>query len=101
MLLIRESKICFVIFFYLVTISICIEQPSILLLPFKTKSLQKEEEEDVVEPYQTEGEDGWPYYPVNPVFNASQFINKWFYNGMYIMSNINRKQIESYINMEN
>ena len=101
MLLIRESKICFVIFFYLVTISICIEQPSILLLPFKTKSLQKEEEEDVVEPYQTEGEDGWPYYPVNPVFNASQFINKWFYNGMYIMSNINRKRIESYINMDN
>ena len=101
MLSIRESEIWFVIFFYLVSISFCIEQPSILLLPFKTKSLQKEEEDEVVEPYQTEGEDGLPYYPVNPVFNASQFINKWFYNGMYIMSNIDRKQIESYINMEN
>ena len=101
MLLIRESKFFFVFIFCLISISFCIEQPSILLLPFKSKGLQKEEEEDVVEPYQTEDENGWPHYPITPVFNASQFINKWFYNGMYIMSNINRRQIESYINMEN
>ena len=55
----------------------------------------------MVEPYQTEGEDGLPYYPVNPVFNASQFINKWFYNGLYIMTNINTRSIESYLNIEN
>ena len=82
---------------------ICIEQSSILLLPFKTKSLQKElEEEDWIEPYQTEGdEENWPVVPIKQVLNSSEFINKWFYNGLYIMTNINKYSIESYLNMEN
>ena len=89
--------------FSLIFISLCIEQPSILLLPFKTKSLQKElEEEDWIEPYQTEGEEeDWPYVPTQKTLNSSEFINKWFYNGLYIMTNINKNRIESYLNMEN
>ena len=96
-------KISFILLFYIFSVSFCLEQSSILLFPFKTKSLQKEEEEDWVEPYQTEndGENEWTYAPVNLVLNSSQFINKWFYNGMYIMSNINKKTIETYVNMEN
>ena len=98
-----NSKISFILLFYIFSVSFCLEQSSILLFPFKTKSLQKEEEEDWVEPYQTEndGENEWTYAPVNLILNSSQFINKWFYNGMYIMSNINKKTIETYVNMEN
>ena len=98
-----NSKTSFILLLYIFSISFCLEQSSILLFPFKTKSLQKEEEEDWVEPYQTEndGENEWTYAPVNLVLNSSQFINKWFYNGMYIMSNINKKTIETYVNMEN
>ena len=47
--------------FSLIYISLCIEQPSILLLPFKTKSLQKElEEEDWIELSTPRGTDIWP-----------------------------------------
>lgn len=38
---------------------------------------------------------------IKHVFNTSQFINKWFYNGLYILSTINKRRIESYLNMEN
>ena len=85
---------------YLPSIMFCLEESSILLFPFKTKSLQKEEDsEDWVEPYQQDGDS--PYVLPKQVFNASQFINRWFYNGLYIMTNINSRSIESYLNMEN
>ena len=85
---------------YLPSIMFCLEESSILLFPFKTKSLQKEEDsEDWVEPYQQDGDS--PYVLPKLVFNASQFINRWFYNGLYIMTNINSRSIESYLNMEN
>ena len=43
----------------------------------------------------------YPYAPTEPVYNSSKFINEWFYNGMYTLSSISTKTIESYINMEN
>ena len=96
----KKIKIPSMIFFYLLTVSFCLEQSSILLFPFKTKSLQKEEDEDWVEPYQTE-EDGEWHIPIQPVFSTSEFINKYFYNGLYIMTTINKRPIETYVNMEN
>ena len=87
--------------FSLFSLAFCLEESSILLLPFKTKSLQKEEEEEWVEPYQTENDEEWGYNFIKQVFNCSEFINKWFYNGLYILSTINKKSIESYLNMEN
>lgn len=96
----KKISIPSLLFFHLIAVSFCLEQSSILLFPFKTKSLQKEEEEDWVEPYQTE-EDGEWHIPVQPVFNSSEFINKYFYNGLYILTTINKKSIETYINMEN
>ena len=96
-----KTKLPSVLFFCLLTVSFCLEQSSILLFPFKTKSLQKEEEEDWVEPYQTQvDEDSWSP-PIQPVFNTTEFINKYFYNGLYIMSTINKKTIETYVNMQN
>ena len=83
-------------------ISFCLEESSILLLPFQTKSLQKvDDEEEDVEPYQTESDEDWPYVPKTPVFNSSQFINKWFYNGLNIKIAINKYHMESYIYMDN
>ena len=100
MFLFRGSKIIFLLF-SLIPLSFCIEESSILLLPFKTKGLQKDEEQDYfVEPYQSQNEDDWPYEPINQVFNSSQFINKWYYNGLYVLTTINKKSIESYLNME-
>ena len=97
-----NSKIISMLLFSLLSTSFCIEESSILLLPFRTKSLQKEEEdEEWVEPYQTEDENEWGYTPIKQVFNSSQFISKWFYNGLYILSPINKRGIESYLNMGN
>ena len=85
----------------LLSISLCLEESSILLLPFKTKGLQKEEdEEEWSEPYQSDDED-WPYDPSTLVFNSSQFINKWFYNGLNVEAKINKYSIQSYLNLEN
>ena len=85
----------------LLSVSLCLEESSILLLPFKTKGLQKEEdEEEWSEPYQSDDED-WPYDPSTLVFNSSQFINKWFYNGLNVEAKINKYSIQSYLNMEN
>ena len=100
MFLFRGSKIIFLLF-SLIPLSFCIEESSILLLPFQTKGLQKDEEQDYfVEPYQSQNEDDWPYEPIKQVFNSSQFINKWYYNGLYVLTTINKKRIESYLNME-
>ena len=89
----------------LLSLSFCLEESSIILLPFKTKGLQKEPEEDEEEewpqPYPDENSTDWPYVPDKKVFNASQFINKWFYNGLNIPCTINKKIIESYLNMGN
>ncbi len=90
-----------IIFLYLSTTSFCLEESSILLLPFKTKSLQKEEDdEDWVEPYQSDDEGEWPS-PPSQVFTSSEFLNKWFYNGLNVETKINNYIIESYVNMEN
>ena len=97
----RNSNMIYLTFFSLLTLSFCIEDASIVLLPFKTKCLQKEEEEEWVEPYQTENDEDWGANIIKHVFNTSQFINKWFYNGLYILSTINKRRIESYLNMEN
>ena len=98
-----KSKISnIIILLSILTISYCLEKSSILLLPFKSKGLLKEDDqEDWIEPYQGQDEEDWPYKPSQEIFNETQFINKYFYNGMYILTTINKRSIESYINMEN
>ena len=99
---IKFHQLISILLLYLSTLSFCLEQSSILLLPFKTKSLQKEEDdEDWVEPYQSDEEGEWPYVPPSQVFNSSEFINKWFYNGLNVLTKINNYNIESYVNMDN
>ena len=94
----------FVIFFvfslYLNTL--CLEESSILLIPFRSKSLQKEEdpdEDEYILPYWTDDE--YPDAPKIIVYNSSTFITEWFYNGMYSLTTIGSKNIQSYINIEN
>ena len=80
---------------------LCLEDSSVLIIPFKGKSLQKEEDpEDYIEPYQYEEREGQIPY-VEPVYNSSKFITNWFYNGMYHLTNIGSKSIQSYINVGN
>ena len=99
---IKYHQLFSILLLYLSTVSFCLEQSSILLLPFKTKSLQKEEDdEEWIEPYQSDEEGEWPYVPPSQVFNSSEFINKWFYNGLNVLTTINNYTIESYVNMEN
>ena len=87
----------------LISIYFCLDDSSILIIPFKGKSLQKEEDpEDYSEPYWSQEEDeDYPSVPPKQVYNASTFISNWFYNGMYSLTTIGSKVIESYINMEN
>ena len=98
----KSNKFYSILLLSLFSFSFCLNESSIILLPFKTKSLQKEEDdEDWTEPYIDENSTDWPYVPDKTVFNASQFINKWFYNGLNIPCTINKKIIESYLNMGN
>ena len=78
----------------------CLDDSSILLFQFKTKGLQREDIDEEFEPM-WESDTDYPYVPPEPVYNSSKFINEWFYNGMYTVSDISTKRIESYINMEN
>ena len=97
----KFNKLPFILLLSFLAISFNLEDASILLLPFRTKSLQKEDdEEDWIEPYQSEDDD-WPYVPTEIVFNTSQFLNKWFYNGLNVITTINQKNIESYLSMGN
>ena len=89
------------VLYLLISQCLCLEESSILLIPFKGKSLQKEEDpDDYSEPQWTE-DDEYPYSPERNIYNSSTFITQWFYNGMYTITNIGSKQIESYINIEN
>ena len=101
----KGKKILFLtIIFNLLSIYLCLNDSSILLFQFKGKSLQKEEEYDGdTEEVIWDLDSDYPYIPQEPVYNASKFINHWFYNGMYTLSNIssNYKLIESYIYMDN
>ena len=97
---VHKSLFIFV-FFLFISKYLCLEDSSILLIPFKGKSLQKEEDpEDFTEPQWMEG-DEYPIFPQRNVYNSSSFITQWFYNGMYTLATIGSKQIESYINIEN
>ena len=93
-------SINFIILCSLVSLYLSLNDSSILLIPFKGKSLQKEEDpEDYSEPHWID--DDYPYAPQRNVYNSSTFITQWFYNGMYTLNTIGSKQIESYINLEN
>lgn len=85
------------------TIIVCLEESSILLIPFKGKSLKREEDPDQDEyTSQWTDEDGNPIFPEEGgVYDASCFINQWFYNGMYSETNIGEKTLLSYINIQN
>ena len=98
----KVPKSVFIFVFYLLIPKyLSLEDSSILLIPFKGKSLQKEEDpDDYTEPHWME-DDEYPYAPQRNVYNSSTFITQWFYNGMYTLSTIGSKQIESYINIEN
>ena len=86
----------------LIPIFLCKDEPSILLVPFKGKSLQKEEDpDDYSESYWSQEDEDFPYAPPKQIYNSSTFISHWFYNGMYSLTTIGSKMIESYINMEN
>ena len=101
MLVTKLNGLPAIFFLSFLSISFCLEEHSILLLPFRTKGLQKEDdEEEWIEPYQSDDDD-WPYDPTVLVFNSSQFLNKWFYNGLNVIMTINQKSIESYLNMRN
>ena len=93
-------SINFFILCSLVSLNLCLNDSSILLIPFKGKILQKEEDpEDYNIPHWID--DDYPYAQQTNVYNSSTFITQWFYNGMYTLNTIGSKQIESYINLEN
>ena len=89
------------IIFNLLSIYLCLNDSSILLFQFRGKSLQKEEEIDEDFEPMWESDSDYPFIPKEPVYNSSKFIKEWFYNGMYTLTNIGSRQIESYIYMEN
>ena len=89
------------ILFNIFSICSCLNDSSILLFQFKTKGLQREEDIDEEFEPMWESDTDYPYVPPEPVYNSSRFLNEWFYNGMYTLSTISTKTIESYINIEN
>ena len=95
------KNVFWVFIFYIFSLSLNLDDSSILLIQFKGKSLLADEiiDEDSEPMWETDSD--YPYVPKEEIYNTSQFINNWFYNGMYAFHMIGSKQIESYINMYN
>ena len=88
------------IFISLYLISFCLDDAPILLMEFKTKSLRdKDDPEDYIEEYSFYDEDGNLIKRETSVYNATVFLNKWFYNGIYHTISIGGKDLNSYINL--
>lgn len=87
------------ILFSEISIILCLEESSKIMIIFKGKSLRRkvEEEEDYTEPYQYDDQIG----PIVHNYTPTMFITEWFYNGMYHFTSIGSKSIESYINVGN
>jgi len=77
------------------TISFCSTDAPILFMQFKTKSLREPED---TESYVDVQWDDFPVIPPKIVYNTSQFLNDWFYNGMYHTASIGGHYLNTYIN---
>ena len=76
-------------------ISFCSTDAPILFMQFKTKSLREPED---TESYVDVQWDDYPVIPPKQVYNTSQFLNEWFYNGMYHTASIGGHYLNTYIN---
>ena len=95
------KKFFWIFLFHIFYFISALNDSSILLIPFKGKSLQIDDKDDEDFEPMWETESDYPFAPKEEVYNSSRFINEWFYNGMYAYQTIGSKNIESYINMEN
>jgi len=88
------------IFTSLYLILFCLDDKPILLMEFKTKSLRDiDDPEDYIEESWYYDGDGNRIKRETPVYNATVFLNKWFYNGIYHTISIGGKYLNSYINL--
>ena len=77
------------------TISFCSTDAPILFMYFKTKSLREPEDtESYVDVYWED----YPEIPPKQVYTTSEFLNQWFYNGMYHTTSIGGHYLNTYIN---
>ena len=101
MFFMKSGMLFSIIILHLFSIFLCVNDTSFLIIQFKGKSLQEEEQIDEDSEPMWEIDSDYPYIPKVEVYNSSTFINEWFYNGMFTFSSIGSTIIESYINMEN
>ena len=87
------------------------QDPKIILLQFKTKYLRQNDDDDDddwsegTNPYEPD-EDGenepTPIYPVKKTYNKTEFLNEWFYNGIYTeLSHKSSKIVFSLLTLDN
>ena len=89
------------IFISLHLISFCIDDKPILLMEFKTKSLRDlDDPNDYIEESWYYDGDGNRIKRETTIYNATVFLNKWFYNGIYHTISIGGKYLNSYINLK-
>jgi hypothetical protein len=96
------------IFIFLLTslnsIALCLENQPLLLMPFLSKSLLKQEDGDDYSTHWStwdRDEYGNPISPETHSYNCSKFLSRYFYNGMYSVTNIGSKIMYFYVNMQN
>jgi len=77
------------------SISFCSTDAPILFMQFKTKALREPED---TESYVDVNWDDYPVIPPKQVYNTSEFINNWFYNGMFHTTSIGGHYLNTYIN---
>jgi len=94
-LLNRYYFVLILLLFSKITVILCLEESSKIMIAFKGKSLRREDDEDYVEPYQVDDQTG----PIINNYTSTKFITEWFYNGMYHYTSIGNRSIESYINV--
>lgn len=76
------------------SISFCSTDAPILFMQFKTKSLREPED---TESYVDVQWDDYPEIPTRQVYTTSEFLNEWFYNGMYHTTSIGGHFLNTYI----
>ena len=96
----KFPPIIILIFISLYLISFCLDDAPILLMEFKTKSLRDlDDPQDYIEESWYYDGDGNRIKRETCVYNATIFLNKWFYNGIYHTISIGGKNLNFYLNL--
>lgn len=99
---IHKFGLIVLLFSSFISLFLCLDDSSILIIQFQSKSLQKEVDSDEEDEHETHWQDESDLpFPVTEEYNSAKFLNEWFYNGMYIKTEASSQTVNAYVNIQN